>query len=146
MEIVIDTTVVFRANVPLAKDRAQARLLARRIALLKRVQDGLDVVLMSERLLHEYTRQVLPPKNELLKAFLEVLTSQDGGRVIWNWKQPWSGGDRSKARSCRFPEEDDHVLRTAIRDASTTIYSEEGRMTKADRCIYRAFRVHINEP
>src|SRR5262245_5238419 len=111
MEVTLDTTVVFRANVPLAGDREQARLLGRRMALLRRIQEGHDVVLISERLLQEYVRQIVPPKNDLIKAFLELLTNQDGTRVIWNWKQPWSGGDREKAHSkCRFPPEDVHVL------------------------------------
>ena len=145
-EVTIDTTVIFRANVPLTGDRASARLLSKRLALLRRLQSRDLVAFMSPSLLDEYVRQILPAKNEVTKAFLDLVASPDGTRVIWNWKNSWSGGERARARACRYPAEDDHVLRTAIRDTPTTIYTEETRMLQANRCVYREFRVHIVEP
>jgi hypothetical protein len=146
MEITLDTTVVFRTNVPIDGDRADAKLLSKRLEILKRIRNGQDSVLISERLLHEYVQQVVPGKNDFVRAFLEIVASPDGSRVILNWKKAWSGGERDRARKCRYPKEDDHVLRTAIRDTATTIYSEEGRMTQAHPCVYKEFGVRITAP
>jgi hypothetical protein len=145
-EAAIDTTVLRRANVPLVGNRAFARLLARRLALLQRIQRSEITVLLSDRLLREYREQLSTPHNEFIRAFLELVTRPDGTHVVMNWRTPWSSGDRSKARECRFPAEDDHVLRTAIRGQRTAIYSEEHRMLVTDACIYREFRVHVREP
>jgi hypothetical protein len=145
-EAALDTTVLRRANVPLEGTRASATLLARRLSLLQRTCRKEMCVLISTRLLHEYADQIKSAQNDFVKAFIELVTRPDGGHVVLNWKTPWSGGERDRARRCRYPLEDHHVLRTAIRDQPTTIYSEEGRMLGADACIYREFRVHITEP
>lgn len=145
-EAAVDTTVLRRANVPLVGNRASAALMARRLSLLQRVQRRELIILLSERLLQEYREQLRIPLNDYVRAFLECVTTPDGTRVLMNWKTPWSHGDRSRARGCRFPLEDDHVLRTAIRGRRTAIYSEERRMLATDDCIYREFRVHVQEP
>jgi hypothetical protein len=145
-EATIDTTVLRRANVPLVGNRASATLLARRLSLLQRIQRREITILLSERLLQEYREQLRIPLNDFVRTFLEIVTTPDGTHVLMNWKNPWSGGDRARARGCRFPQEDDHVLRTAIRGQRTAIYSEENRMLATDACIYREFRVHVQEP
>lgn len=145
-EVAIDTTVVFRSNVALTASRADARRLSRRLTLLRRIDRHEIVALISLSLLQEYVDHVVPAQNEFTKAFLELVASPDGSRVILNWKNSWSGGERSRARRCRYPVEDDHVLRTAIRTTPTTIYCEEARMLAADGCVYREFGVHILEP
>jgi hypothetical protein len=100
---------------------------------------------MSRQLLVEYRNQIREPRNDFVRAFFDLLSQEE--RVRWNWKQRWSGADREKARDCRFPEEDDHVLRTAIlTDEKSLILSEEARMVAANGCIYKAFRVRINDP
>jgi len=145
-EIAIDTVVLRKANVPLNQDRSQAARMVRRLGLLTRIQRKEVAVLISQSLLREYQRQVVSPMNEFVRVFLELLTTPDGTHVIANWKTPWSHDVRAQARACRFPIEDDHVLRTAIRGHRTAIYTEEERMLLVDACIYRAFRVHIWEP
>ena len=145
-EAAIDTTVLRRANVPLEGNRASARLLARRLSLLQRIQRREIIILLSKRLLQEYREQLPIPTNDFIRAFLEIVTTPDNTHVQMNWRNPWSGGDRNRARGCRFPEEDDHVLRTAIRGQRTAIYSEENRMLLTDACIYREFQVHVLEP
>ena len=145
-EATLDTTVLRRANVMLQGTRATATLMARRLSLLLRIQQRHICVLISPQLFEEYRQQLLPVQNDFVRAFIELVTIPDGKNVITNWKVPWSGGDRNRARACRYPAEDDHVLRTAIRNQPSTIYTEEGRMLRADACIYREFRVHIREP
>lgn len=142
-ECVVDTSVLQKANAPLTQPR-QGPDFAKRLRLLKRIQVGELKVLISSHLFEEYQRQVSSPRNDFVKAFFELLGSPD--RRVSNWS-PWPSRDREKARKCRYPQEDDHVLRTARReDRSTTIICEERRMLLADACIYRKFRVHICRP
>lgn len=145
-EAAIDTTVLQKANVEINHDRAKANRLAKRISLLQRIQRNEIAVLVSERLLHEYVQQIQVRQNDFVRAFFELVSSPDGQRVILSWKKQWSGGERAAARACRYPREDYHVLRTAVRGHPTTIYTEEGRMLLADACISRRFSVRIIEP
>lgn len=144
-ECAIDTTVLQKTNAPITQPRAGPQF-RRRMTLLGRISDGEIVVLISSKLLQEYQRQIPLPRNDAIKLFFELLSSARSDRVVWSWKPRWSGADREKARDCRFPAEDDHVLRTAIRPRPSFIITEEYRMLTADDCIYRAFGVHIQEP
>jgi len=139
-ECAIDTTVLQKANATISTPPRPNALFVRRINLLVDIQEGRIRVLISRRLLAEYEQKLPSPRNDFVRAFFELLA--DPRRRIENWAN-WPGRDREKARKCRYPEEDDHVLRTAIRPRTSTIVTEERRMLKADECIYRAFRVHI---
>jgi len=104
-------------------------------------------VLVSHRLIAEYRAQIPTPRNDHVRAFFELLAAPPGRAVVWNWKTPWSGADREKAhRRCGFPKEDVHVLRTAIRTRRSFLVTEEQGILNTDKCIYRAFRVHIRHP
>ncbi len=142
---VIDTVVLRKANDPLAGPPHESSLFIQRLKLLARIAKGELIILVSAKLLQEYREQIREPRNETVKAFFELVAA-GSERVVFNWKKQWSGADRAKARGCRYPKEDDHVLRTAIRPNGTTILTEEKRMLDADSCIYREFRVHIIEP
>ena len=142
-DCVIDTTVLQKANALLTQQPRERSWFGRRIRLLQRLHRGEATLLVSAQLLAEYRRQVREPRNDFVRAFFEIAT--DPNRRIFNWHKRWSG-DRDKARRCRYPVEDDHVLRTAIRPHRTTIYTEEHRMLIADACIYRKLRVHISSP
>jgi predicted nucleic acid-binding protein len=146
-ECAIDTTVLQKANAVLAHEPRARRQFRVRLVLLRRIDERELVVLISKQLKHEYDKQVSKPRNDYVRAFLELLTSNRPGRVIVNWKKRWSGSDRDRAfRQCRFPPEDEHVLRTAIRGHPSFIVTEEGRMLVTDGRIYRHFRVHIRRP
>lgn len=142
-EWVIDTSVLQKANALLTQRPGDQSLFRRRIRLLDILRRGQATLLMSNQLLAEYRRQVRGPRNDFVRAFFEIAV--DPNRRVFNWHKRWSG-DRDKARKCRYPVEDDHVLRTAIRPHSTTIFSEERRMLAADPCVYRTLRVHIRAP
>ncbi|MGB9624459.1 MAG: hypothetical protein ACPMAQ_06305 [Phycisphaerae bacterium] len=142
-ECVIDTMVLQKANAALTQQPAERSLFRRRLALLDRIQRGTLTVLISRQSLAEYERQVPSPRNDYIRAFFELI--RDPVRRAWNWEKRWSG-KKAKARKCRYPSEDDHVLRTAIRPRGSTIFTEEHRMLVADACIYRHFRVHIHSP
>ncbi len=141
-EVVIDTMVLQKANATITRPPGRRSRFARRLRLLERIRADEIAVLFSKRLLTEYQRQVKTPRNDFVKLFFEILANP--GRAIYNWAR-WSGQDRDKARRCRFPPEDYHVLRTAIRPDATTIVTEEDRMLRTDACIYRAFRVHVRD-
>ena len=145
VEAAIDTTVIRKANVRFDGSRESAKKLKKRLVLLEEIQDGKVLVLISQALVHEYAQQIRSPKNLYVNAFLEFLTKPSSG-VLQNWEKRWSTAKQEKARKCRYPSEDDHVLRTAIRPHASNIFTEEQRMLNADKCIYKEFRVHIDEP
>lgn len=145
-EVTIDTSVLVRANIQLTPERAAARRQAARLALLRRVRAGEATVLISRQLAAEYSRQLAAHRNEFIRLFFELLTRPDGSHVIVNWRNPWRHSDRVRWHGCGFPPEDEHVLRTAVRDDRTTIYSEEDRMLRAHPCIRHEFDVVISAP
>ena len=144
-ECVVDTTVLQKANAPLNRELREHSQFASRLRLLTHLMEGRLTLLVSSKLFQEYRRQIPEPRNDKIKALFELISSRPD-RVIFNWKPRWSGADREKARGCRYPKEDDHVLRTAVRPHGAAIITEEQRMLNADSCIYREFRVHIFEP
>jgi len=141
-DCVVDTSVLQKANAPIRHSPRKASDFVKRLRLLESIRDGRTRVLISKSLINEYRRQIREPRNDHVKAFLELLTGSTD-RVRFNWKRRWSGADREKARRCRYPAEDDHVLRTAIQPQGSTILTEEHRMLTSDACIYRLFGVHI---
>ncbi|MBI2899746.1 MAG: hypothetical protein HYY17_06145 [Planctomycetes bacterium] len=143
-EAAIDTTVVQKASALIGHPPREGSQFVKRLALLEGAIAGRFAILISKKLRAEYGRQVHKPYNDWMTRFLAFLDSPGG--PIWNWRKQWSGADREKARRCRYPAEDDHVLRTAIRPSRSEILTEELRMLQADACIYRAFRVHIRNP
>jgi hypothetical protein len=141
--VVVDTGVLQKANAPVGKEVRERSKFARRRKLLSQVKRGLLRVLVSEKLLAEYRRQVPKPRNDFVRAFFELLTRPGG--AVWNWCR-WSGKIRSHASFCRFPREDYHVLRTAICPSGSTILSEEHRMLVTDACIHQRLGVHVIDP
>lgn len=139
-ECVLDTMVLRNANAPLLTPPRLRSVFVRRLRLLQRIHSREITVLISRQVLAEYQKHIKSPLNDYVRAFFELISTP--GHVIWNWAK-WSGGQRDKARRCRYPEEDDHVLRTAIRPGGSTIFSEEQRMLKTNACIYRHFKAHI---
>ena len=143
-QCVVDTVILQKANGLLTKAPGAASLFKRRLALLQRFQRGELIALKSATLIAEYRRQIKAPRNDFIRAFFSLIDHPT--RSVENWKSPWSGPNRDAAGKCRFPREDTHVLRTAIRDSSSsTIFSEEARLVAADACIYRAFGVHLRD-
>lgn len=145
-ECVIDTTVLQKANAPLCQSPSARSQFRTRLSLLEKIRKGTLIVLISPRLLHEYSQQVRSPRNDLIKAFFEILARRGPGGAVPNWHTPWGGSQRSKASKCRFPREDMHVLRTAVRPNRSWIVTEEDRMLRTDACIHREFSVHIVHP
>lgn len=141
--VVVDTGVLQKANAPLGQSMREHSKFARRLDLLAHLKRGSLKAMISARLLAEYRTQVPKPRNDYVRAFFELVS--DPGRRVLNWCRS-SGRFRSHARMCRFPPEDDHVLRTAVCDTGSTILSEEHRMLVTDACIHRRLRVHVLDP
>jgi len=141
-ECAIDTSVLQKANALVTKRPRPTSVFARRIRLLRDVFAGRRTVLISRRLLAEYRSKLPSPRNDVILAFFAFLADPARPNRIENWPR-WRGSDREKARKCRFPAHDNHVLRTAIRPNRSAIITEDSRMLQADKCIYRDFRVHI---
>ena len=140
-ECVVDTTVLQKANAPLTQTKRGPGIIAR-LRLLEHIREGKATLLWSKRLVYEYSQRVATPRNDYIKVFLALIAD---GNAIMNYAK-WPTRLQEKARKCRYPAEDDHVLRTAIRPNGSTIFSEEKGMLSANECIYRHFRVRISEP
>lgn len=141
-ECVIDTVILQKANAAITRQPRARRLFSRRVELLTQIDAGTVSVLISIRLLIEYQRQIRSPRNEYVKTFFELIDRP--GRVIWNWTKRWPGGTRATVRGCRYPGEDVHLLRTAIREGDSEILTEENRLLEVDACIHREFGVHVH--
>jgi hypothetical protein len=145
-ECVIDTMILQKANAPLTRAPRERSDFVIRLALLKRIERRDLIVLISQKVLHQYRQQIPKPRNDLIRSFFELLTAHGAGPVKWNRKRQWAGADQDKARKCRFPYHDVHLLRTAAQPQESTIVTEEPRLLITDRCIHREFRVHIRHP
>lgn len=146
-ECVIDTMVLQIANTPMTSGVPPRGHFKLRLDLLEAISTGRMIILASQRLIAEYQRQLVAPRNETIKVFFELLTGASSNCVVWNWKKRWSLGEQERARHCRYPRHDDHLLRTAIRDnRSATVVTEESALLNTNDCIYRSFRVHILRP
>jgi hypothetical protein len=141
--VVVDTSVLQKANAPITVSVREGSKFARRLELLSRIRRRELRALISAKLLAEYRVQVSRPRNDFVRAFFELLN--DPNHAIPNWCR-WSGQNRSHASKCRFPREDYHVLRTAVYTTESTILSEEHRMLVTDACIHRNLRVHVIDP
>ena len=140
-EVVVDTTVLVGANSILTERPKSNSKFQRRLNLLTKIRKGSFAVLISEKLLQEYQEKIPMPRNDFVIAFFKIIDSKG---AISNYSQ-WRHNDIAKARECRYPRHDDHILRTAWRDHPTTIVTEDGRMLGSGDCIYREFRVRIQD-
>lgn len=139
IEIAVDTTVLVNANQPITADPKKGSVFDRRLLLLNQLRNGKLIALISKRLLAEYEKQIPKPRNDFLIAFFQIIDSK---KCVENYAS-WTHDRRAKARKCRYPQEDDHVLRTALRDHPTELVSDEKRMLRSGKCIKREFRVNI---
>src|SRR5688500_7170585 len=101
-EVVVDTTVLRKADVHLKPPKERGVLLSKRIGVLEKINRNELAVLISARLIAEYSSQVPLGRNEVVKSFLELLTRPDGTNCIRNWPA-WRGAERESMARCRFP-------------------------------------------
>jgi hypothetical protein len=137
---VLDTNVLQKANAAITTAPREGAKFVRRVNLLQKIAEGAFLVMYSRSLLNEYDRQIREPRNDYIRAFLEILSKS----AETNWHQRWRG-DRDTARRCRYPQHDDHVLRTAIHAEGSDLFSEEQGVLAARKCIQREFRVVISD-
>src|SRR6266516_5994799 len=101
---VVDTMVLRRANVTIARAGVMRPLLAARLQLMRDIAAGRVRVLISPKLIHEYERHIQPPYRDLVRVFFDLIVM--GGRAVPNWCTRWSGASADRARRCRFRRED----------------------------------------
>jgi hypothetical protein len=138
---VVDTVVMQSANAPLDTAPTEGRTIVRRLELLRRISRGEIQLLWSKRLLKEWADHVPEPRNDFVRAVLELLTNGHGQH---NWRTPWTGGIRADIAECRYPGHDSHLLRTAILDDDRSyLVTEENRLSTCRACVSRKFNVSI---
>lgn len=143
---VIDTVVLHRANRSVVASGNELPALRRRQALLFEVVHGKRRLLISPRLVEEYSRHLVRPLNDIVRALLEYATApMPPAGVTMNWKR-LTGSERDHAlKRCRFPKHDLHLLQTAFGEVSI-IFTEEKSLTRAGECIHQKFRVWVSDP
>ena len=139
---VVDTNVLHHANRRIAN--GQSAKLRKRIALLTESVAGRVTLLISKALMNDYSQHLRPPFNDFVQAFWDAAT-RPAPNVRRNWRK-LSGAERDRARwTCRFPQHDLFLLRTAYGEESV-IYSEEQALVATDGCIHKFFKVHVRDP
>jgi hypothetical protein len=137
--VVVDTCVLQKANAPILNAPRAGREFKDRLTLLKKIASGSFTAAWSKALLLEYGSHVLEPRNDYVRAFLDILT---------NIKPTWTkltGAQEERLRECRYPQEDKHLLRTAL-PGPATIATEENRLLNVDRPVHKHFQVHLKTP
>jgi hypothetical protein len=138
--VVVDTCVLQAANAPLEHTPREGRAILDRIALLKRLLDGVLTPAWSKALWDEYQEHVPEPgRNDFIVAFYALLAQTPPTYT------KLTGAQRSRLRTCRYPPEDVHLLRTAL-PGPATIATEEDRLLRVDAPVHRYFQVHVRTP
>lgn len=139
---VVDTNVLHHANQSITSG-AKPKL-RKRLGLLTQIVAGDTTLLISKAVLKEYREHLRPPFTDLVQAFWDAAT-RPAPNVRSNWKN-LSGAERDRARkSCRFPQHDLFLLRTAYGERSV-IFTEEDILVARDECIHKYFGVHVRDP
>lgn len=138
---VVDTCILQKANATIVDEPKLLSEFRRRLALLEGLVQGSRTVLYSAKLLKEYEEHVPEPRNDFVKLFLELVTTP-GTNARPSWAGRWRA-QRLQARTCRFPQHDDHLLRTAAPSAPSVVFTEEAALVAVDACIHRSLQVHL---
>jgi len=144
-ECVVDTMVLRKANAVIQSTPTQTRDFAKRILLLQNLRTGEFRLLFSKKLLSEYRSQVLEPRNDYVKAIFDLMTLVPG-----NARHNWAPRKQivQTMQDCRFPAEDEHLLRTAaLDDDISVLFTEEGRIMQCDIAkLKRCLGVAVENP
>jgi len=138
---VLDTTVVACANCDL-RARTQGNSLNRRAALIERCVTGSLRVLYNKVLLQEYKNHIREHRNDLIESFFAVLDSATAFLVR---RSTLSRQDYNRARACRWPSHDQHLLAAALGGVRASIYVTEQALSRCAESIRREFRVRVEK-
>lgn len=135
---VVDTTVLQKANAAITVAPGAGKEIQDRFRLLQRIQSGELQPMYSKKLEGEWRTKVKEPRNDFVQAFYALVVN---GVAEFNWAH-WRGSDDDRLAKCKFPMEDKHLVRTAVRDGERTyVVSEEERVTRGAKCVQRCFNV-----
>lgn len=135
---VLDATVVAFANGDIAA-RRPGNVFDRRLAAIEQVAHGRRRLRYNQKLLGEYQQVIQERRNDVIDLFFSVLADRSF-RVRAN---TLSRQDHAKAKKCRWPSHDQHLLAAAVGGDRPTIFVTESRHAACAAKILSCFGVHI---
>jgi hypothetical protein len=136
---VLDATVVAFGNGDIAA-RRPGNLFDRRLTAIEQVASGLRRLRYNTRLLGEYTQLIQERRNDVIELFFTAL---DDERSVLVKRNTLSRQDYARARKCRWPTHDQHLLAAAVEGNDPTIFVTESRHVQRAAKILTCFAVHI---
>jgi hypothetical protein len=137
---VIDTSVVSMANGQIA-GRRQGNALDRRLLAIEDVAYGRRRMRYNPRLLVEYRRIVRIYRNDVIELFFTALTE----RAVFVPRNTLSRQDNAKARKCKWPGHDQHLLAAAVGGIQPTIFVTEADLHACAASVLAYFAVHVEQ-
>jgi hypothetical protein len=139
-ECVFDTSFVRLANDSLFGEK-RGNLLNRRLTPLRQAVAAKSHLRYNRKLLGEYSMQIRERHNDVVEQFFALLDSPQATLVR---KNALSRQDNAKARLCRWPVHDQHVLAAAIGGDDVVIHVTEGALGACSKAVKRVFGFQIN--
>jgi hypothetical protein len=135
---VIDTSVVSMANGQIA-GRRRGNVLDRRLSAIEDVAYGRRRLRYNPKLLVEYQRIVRAYRNDVIELFFIALTE----RAVFVRRNTLSRQDNAKARKCKWPGHDQHLLAAAVGGIQPTIFVTESHLHACAASVLACFAVHV---
>jgi len=137
---ILDATVVAFANGNIAA-RAKGNAFDRRLAAIEQVAYGHRRLRYNQKLLREYQQVIKEYRNDVVDLFFTVLTD----RSILVRTNTLSRQDYARAKKCRWPSHDQHLLAAAMGGDEPTIFVTESRHAVCAAKILARFGIHITD-
>lgn len=141
-ECVFDASVVGYANNPL-----EVSVIESGVSLVQ-IVDALESVVIGHRrlrcnpkLLTEYSRLLRVKRNDLIEQFVALL---DSPQTIMLKSSSLRNHEKVKAKNCKWPSHDQHVLAAAIGGTDVAIYVTEAFLGGCAEKVWRIFRIRVH--
>jgi len=135
---VIDATVVAFANGNIAA-RKQGNAFDRRLEAIEQVVNGQRRLRYNSKLLREYQNLIQEHRNDVIDLFFIVLAD----RAVLVRGNTLSRQHYGRARTCRWPAHDQHLLAAALGGDEPTIFVTEARLAQCAAQILARFTIRV---
>lgn len=138
-DCVIDAALIHLSNGDLA-GRRPGNVLDRRLKVIEDVGEGKRRPRYNQKLFGEYQCLTKKLRNDVVAAFIQVLTDS-GVRVKRNCLK---SRDHGKATKCGWPSHDQHLLAAALEGQNPTIFVSEWKHGTCAASVLRVFGVRVS--
>jgi hypothetical protein len=137
-DCVLDASFVGMANDEI-DNLEPGSILDRRISIICEIKNGSYTVRYNSRLLGEYNNLVKVHRNDWIAVFFQILA--DGATFVN--RNNFNAAELAKARKCRWPLHDQHVLVAAINGTKSIVFVTESTLGRSAAKVLQHFRVRI---